>query len=436
MQRRNNHTAFIAGAALSLLLFTFVSLGGTLPNIFNSSGSGSGNGLNAVSEGRLAAYAEVVAPPQSLVPPPLSQQEGRKGDDCPRCIDAVCVQRENPETAVRKGGRQQGRGNGGECPIPAGVAIVKKSQWEFLGVSEHSLIADDSVSQLMLATLDIIQAFILATPALASDSSYNSANHFGVNLGANDGKSYDPMYPLFVSGWSGIAVELRDSSFQMLVKNLPWPRVVKLKQAITPSNIVDLLRSSGAPAHLDIVKIDIDSYDIFVLEALLRDGTFEPKILVMEINEKVPPPVCYSLNYHRKWGWAADHHFGCSLSMALHILKGVGYQVVALNFNNLILASSTYCGAFLGLEQSPAAVYQDGYWGRTQRAAQFPWNSNVDKWVAIAAEDPYEAMRDISDFMFATESYKSTRSTFALFVDPNVPDTGNHSNQANSYTGR
>ena len=124
-------------------------------------------------------------------------------------------------------------------------------------------------------------------------------NDWAANMGANTGKAYDPIYPFFESGWSGMAVEISQRMWPDLNANLPWPRVKKVNKAVAPNNIVQMLHDAGAPRSLDLFKIDIDSYDVFVLQALLRNGSFRPKMLVMEINEKVPPPICFSNNYVR-----------------------------------------------------------------------------------------------------------------------------------------
>ena len=59
---------------------------------------------------------------------------------------------------------------------------------------------------------------------------------------------------------------------------------------VAPNNVARLLLGAGAPRSLDVFKIDIDSYDIFVVEAMLRNGTFRPKVIVMEIVRFAHPP--------------------------------------------------------------------------------------------------------------------------------------------------
>lgn len=84
-------------------------------------------------------------------------------------------------------------------------------------------------------------------------------------------------------------------NWDALNANLPWERVKKANKPVAPNNVARLLLGAGAPRSLDVFKIDIDSYDIFVVEAMLRNGTFRPKVIVMEIVRFAHPP-------SRAWG--------------------------------------------------------------------------------------------------------------------------------------
>ena len=116
-----------------------------------------------------------------------------------------------------------------------------------------------------------------------------------VNLGANDGISGDPTFELFERGWSGLAVEpskktglvgfIERPLWERLWENLPWDRVVKDDTPVTPDNVVALFDRAKLPLDLDVLKIDLDSYDIFVVERLLLHSRYRPKIIVMEISE-------------------------------------------------------------------------------------------------------------------------------------------------------
>ena len=52
-------------------------------------------------------------------------------------------------------------------------------------------------------------------------------------------------------------------------------------------NIVALLEKYGVPKHLDYVSIDVDSTDIWLVEALLR-SSYRPRIISAEFNPNYP----------------------------------------------------------------------------------------------------------------------------------------------------
>ena len=80
---------------------------------------------------------------------------------------------------------------------------------------------------------------------------------------------------------------------QYIYKNFPNTHLSKRK--VTPLNILDLLSEFDVPQNFDILNLDIDSYELFVISNLLQ--SFRPKIISMEINEKIPPPIYFTVNY-------------------------------------------------------------------------------------------------------------------------------------------
>ena len=106
---------------------------------------------------------------------------------------------------------------------------------------------------------------------------------------------------------------------------------------MTPLIVVEMLTSYGPPREPDIFKIDIEAYDIFVVEALLRDGTLKPRLILMEINMKIPPPIQFTVNQNAAWGWRGDHCFGASIENIAQVVQPLGYVPIALDWNILYI---------------------------------------------------------------------------------------------------
>ena len=61
---------------------------------------------------------------------------------------------------------------------------------------------------------------------------------------------------------------------------------INLQQVIFwPSNIIQLFQKFGVKKEFDFLSVDTDSYDWFMLEAILEGG-YRPRVIVTEINAK------------------------------------------------------------------------------------------------------------------------------------------------------
>jgi len=97
----------------------------------------------------------------------------------------------------------------------------------------------------------------------------------------------------------------------------------------------------------------------------------------MEINEKVRPPVFFTVNFDESYHWEGDHFYGCSLSAASHIVKPRGYILESLQYNNAMFVRSDVAAGHLE-DKSVEIAYAAGYRDRPDRKRLFSHNSNVD----------------------------------------------------------
>lgn len=112
------------------------------------------------------------------------------------------------------------------------------------------------------------------------------------------------------------------------------PNVVLSREKVTPENVNELLDAlcSSIDHEPKLVDLDIDGYDFFVLEALLEKRS--PIIIMAEINEKIPPPIKFTVKYDPSYSWGGNHFFGMSLSKLCELLDKHEYDLINLTFNN------------------------------------------------------------------------------------------------------
>jgi len=224
-------------------------------------------------------------------------------------------------------------------------------------------------------------------------SELNISNGYYVDIGASDGWSSSSTYPFAKNkNFSGLSVELDDKKFkkmQFIYKNFSNAYLSKTK--VTPLNVLDVLKEFDVPKNFDILNLDIDSYDLFVIKSLLQ--SFQPKIVSMEINEKIPPPIYFTVNYDENHYWKGDHFFGCSLQAAYEELKKLDYKLYTVVYNNAIFISNNLNIKFPDL--TVKEFYKNGYVDKPDRKEKFSYNNDVDKLLEI---DPVQGINFLNNF--------------------------------------
>lgn len=163
----------------------------------------------------------------------------------------------------------------------------------------------------------------------------NFASRYVVNIGAGDGVSCnDPCYPLFQIGYSGLAVEGEDN--KEIYENIPSENIMKITNfMVTPFNVNHLFNHAKVPNNFDFLKIDIDGYDGPVLESILMGG-YRPKIIQVEINPEIPPPIEFSVMYSDMYKVLDEEgsysgFYGMSLCYAARLMRYYGYHLIYLD---------------------------------------------------------------------------------------------------------
>jgi hypothetical protein len=214
---------------------------------------------------------------------------------------------------------------------------------------------------------------------------------FAVDIGAGDGVRGSNTYALFRAGWRGLGVEAdarRAARLARAYKNLPGVEAVHAHA--TPANVVRLLKAHKVPRDFAVLSLDIDSYDYFVLDRLFEH--FRPRLVVTEINEKIPPPVRFVVRYDPHFR-LQHHFFGYSISSLEELCRRHDYALLELEYNNAFIAPRELTGGSRPLDA--AAAYRRGYLQRPDRRERFPKNQDME---ALHAMTPTEALRFLRHF--------------------------------------
>lgn len=209
---------------------------------------------------------------------------------------------------------------------------------------------------------------------------------YAVDIAASDGLTQSSTFSLFRRGWSGLCVEMDPVKFTKLsFLYRGFESVTLMKTRVTPNNTNSVLKAAEAPVEFDFLNLDIDSYDLRVMEAVLIAG-YKPKLISMEINEKIPAGVYFTVEYSEDHFWRQDHFYGCSIEAANDLLSGYGYALVGLEWNNAF-----FCPREIMTDSMPTLnlvdAYNYGYRDRPGRTEMFPWNEDVESWLTCSSEE-------------------------------------------------
>ena len=218
---------------------------------------------------------------------------------------------------------------------------------------------------------------------------------FIVDIAASDGFSQSCTLGLFGSKkWSGLAVEMDPDKFSILAYIYSsFPNAKLARTRVTPNNIVDLLKSFEVPKDFEVLNLDIDSYDLYVIKSMLIGG-FKPRVITMEINEKIPSGVYFTVDFDENHYWQTDHFYGCSIDAASEVVKEFGYILWKVEYNNAFFIKNEVASLYFE-DQAAEQAYTKGYKIRADRRAKFPHNADVDHWLNLNST---EAVREIAEY--------------------------------------
>jgi len=215
-------------------------------------------------------------------------------------------------------------------------------------------------------------------------------NRTAVDIGAGDGVRGSNTYALFRKGWRGVGFEGSNRKVCKLAAAYKhFPSVSAANCVVTPSNVVPLLRAYDIEREFGVLSLDIDSYDYWVLEAVLSE--FRPRIVVTEINEKIPPPVKFVVNYDPAFRMT-HHFFGYSIASLAELAARHDYAILEVEYNNAFLVPRELPGV---RPLDPAVAYRRGYLERPDRREKFRANANME---ILHTLSPAEIVKFLDEF--------------------------------------
>jgi hypothetical protein len=208
-------------------------------------------------------------------------------------------------------------------------------------------------------------------------------NNYVIDIGASKCSINDPVYHFIINNkFKGLCIEGCLDNIDELKNNISNTFDI-YSGYITPININDIFNQFNVPIDFDILKIDIDGYDLEVLRKILEK--YKPKIIIAEINEKIPPPILFEVKYKENYSWDYSHCFGFSISSGKEVLDKHEYKIISIFELNNILCIHNNVSDFTSIHTNDDIyeIYKKDYINNQTRINILPWNKDVNYWLEI-----------------------------------------------------
>jgi hypothetical protein len=214
-------------------------------------------------------------------------------------------------------------------------------------------------------------------------SNLPNSTKYIIDIGVSTGVSTDPIYQFIIdNNYKGLCIEGNSEHIPLLKKNISSTFDI-YNGYITPLNILDIFYNYNVPISIDLLKIDIDGYDLEVIRTILT--VYRPKVIIAEINEKIPPPILFEVKYITDYEWDYSHCFGFSLSSGEKVMNANNYGILDLYEMNNILCIDSDIANNLNIicYKNMLNLYKNRYINNPNRIKQFSWNNNINYWLEI-----------------------------------------------------
>lgn len=127
-------------------------------------------------------------------------------------------------------------------------------------------------------------------------------------------------------GWAGLMIELSAPAVDLARRKVEGNRhVAVICECVTPGNVNTILAQHGYSGDVDVLSIDIDSYDYWILDALT---VVSPRILILEYNALFGPERRVTIPLGQSLASTPKGYGGASLAALTDLAGRKGYRLV------------------------------------------------------------------------------------------------------------
>jgi len=147
-------------------------------------------------------------------------------------------------------------------------------------------------------------------------SNIGTTNKFLVDIGANNGTYLSNTKIFRTEGWQSALIDGQE--FRGVHQHY-----------VTVENVNRLLRQYGTPEEFDLLSIDIDGNDYWILQQILT--AFRPRLIISEYNSEFTDS--RTIEYDPEFYFKATDYYGYTFEAGLKLADKFGYRVIFQNAN-------------------------------------------------------------------------------------------------------
>jgi hypothetical protein len=202
-----------------------------------------------------------------------------------------------------------------------------------------------------------------------------------VEIGCGDGVQNNTTNLIVNQGWHGLLIDADPANiasartfFTRCRDTMIFPPAIR-QRFVTSENANEVV--AGFEGEIDLLSLDIDSIDYWVLNALTA---VNPRVIVAETPTIWGPEFARSVPNSPRWNFAANPDFyGASLGAFDKLLRTRGYRFVGTSKYG---TNSFFIRGGLGEDAFPVASLKEGFRhpramegiiSRSQRSRHLPW---------------------------------------------------------------
>jgi len=205
-----------------------------------------------------------------------------------------------------------------------------------------------------------------------------ASKHF-LEIGVADGLECNTAY-LLTQGWTGVWIDCSNECLNKARNNFRSFPVSIIEKYVTPQNVDAVVQDSTGGEPVDLMSIDIDSYDYYIWEAVC---CIKPRVVVIEYNASLPPYVSQTIEYSGSAHPAVGTiYFGASLGALVNLGSRKGYSLVGCSITgvNAFFVRNDLLGDCFRDPFSAENHYEPPRYGLIGRVGHRP---GIGKWVTI-----------------------------------------------------